>query len=94
MAAPHEPSEPPSEPAGEQPALTRRERAVLLAIAAGRCQISAGAGASLVIDGLACCDQLVGPRLIRAGLIEPVGRGAKPAVAELTATGKAALSAA
>lgn len=40
--------------------LSHRDRAVLRAVAAGRCQISAGTGAPLAIDGIGCCDQLIG----------------------------------
>ena len=71
--------------------LSHRDRAVLRAVAAGRCQISAGAGAPLVIDGICCCDQLVGPRLIKAGLIAAVPR---PGPARLTPSGRAVLEAA
>jgi len=71
--------------------LSHRDRAVLRAVAAGRCQLAAGAGAPLVIDGVGCSDQLVGPRLIKAGLIAAVRR---PGPASLTASGRAVLDAA
>ena len=71
--------------------LSHRDRAVLRAVAAGRCQISAGAGASLIIDGIRCCDQLVGPRLIKAGLIAAVARRGP---ARLTDSGRGVLDAA
>lgn len=76
------------------PVLSHRDRAVLRAVAAGRCEISGGVGAWLAVDGLACCDQLVGPRLIRAGLIEAVATGTASAPARLTASGLASLEAA
>ena len=72
--------------------LSHRDRAILRAVAAGRCELSAAAGASLVIDGVRCCDQLVGPRLARAGLI--AAAGARPGPARLTASGWALLRAA
>jgi hypothetical protein len=72
-------------------ALSYRDRAVLRAIAAGRCVISDMAGVSLVIDGMGCCDQLVGPRLARAGLI---AAGSRPGPARLTPSGQAVLAAA
>ena len=72
--------------------LSHRDRAVLRAVAAGRCVISGDAGASLAIDGVCCCDQLVGPRLTRAGLIAAAGSGSGPA--RLTASGRALLEAA
>jgi hypothetical protein len=68
--------------------LSYRDRAVLRAVAAGRCTISAPDDA-LAIDGLGCCDQFVGPRLRRAGLID-AGAG----LACLTPSGRAVLEAA
>jgi hypothetical protein len=49
--------------------LSNRDRAVLRAIAEGRCQLAGGRGTSLVIDGRYCCDQFVGTRLANAGLV-------------------------
>jgi hypothetical protein len=49
--------------------LSRRDVAVLRAVAAGRCAMSAVSGGSLTVDGLCCCDQFVGLRLASAGLI-------------------------
>lgn len=69
--------------------LTNRDRAVLRAVAAGRCAISAGA---LVVDGLCCSDQFVGPRLKRAGLITSTPGPTGPAY--LTPAGQSALAAA
>jgi hypothetical protein len=66
-------------------ALSPRDRAVLRAVAAGRCTISTG---TLVVDGLCFCDQFVGPRLTQAGLI---ATGTGPAT--LTTRGKALLAA-
>jgi hypothetical protein len=71
--------------------LSHRDRAVLHAVAAGRWQISAGPGTPLIIDGIGCCDQLVGPRLIKAGLIAAVAR---PGPARLTSFGRGLLEAA
>jgi hypothetical protein len=72
--------------------LSHRDRAVLRAVAAGRCQVSADVGVQLVIDGVCCCDQLIGARLSEAGLIAI--EGARPAPARLTPTGRALLEAA
>jgi hypothetical protein len=72
--------------------LTHRDRAILRAVAAGRCQISGGACASLTVDGLSCCDQFVGARLTGAGLI--AAPGSRPEPARLTETGRALLAAA
>lgn len=72
--------------------LSHRDRSVLLAVDAGRCQVTGRSVATLLIDGVGCCDQFVGPRLVRAGLIEPPGPD--PAPARLTATGHALLAAA
>jgi hypothetical protein len=73
-------------------ALSHRDRAVLRAIAAGRGEISDLTAVSLVIDGMSCCDQLVGPRLAQAGLI--AASGARPGPARLTPSGQALLQAA
>ncbi|MEU7480639.1 hypothetical protein AB0A63_32000 [Lentzea sp. NPDC042327] len=65
--------------------LTHRDRAVLRAVAAGRCQLS---GTALLVDGLGCTDQFIGTRLTTAGLIS-----ATPGPAALTTAGQAALAA-
>jgi hypothetical protein len=49
--------------------LSSRDRAILSAVAAGRCEISGDAGMPLVIDELACGDQFAAARLTRSGLI-------------------------
>jgi hypothetical protein len=67
--------------------LSYRDRAVLRAVAAGRCTVSAIGG--LAVDGLGCCDQFVGRRLAAAGLID-----ADPGPAHLTDTGRALIEAA
>jgi len=71
--------------------LSNRDRAVLRAVATGRCEISASMGDALVVDGLRVSDQFVGPRLRAAGLIatDPL-----PGPARLTASGAALLAAA
>ncbi len=69
--------------------LTHRDRAVLRAVAAGRCEIPAGSGGALIVDGLCFSDQFAGLRLSAAGLIAAgVGR------ARLTPSGQALLAAA
>jgi hypothetical protein len=70
-------------------ALSHRDRAVLRAVAAGRCEISARDGGALVIDGMGCCDQFAGFRLTQAGLI-----AAESERACLTPSGQALLEAA
>jgi hypothetical protein len=67
--------------------LTGRDRAVLRAVADGRCRISAGACPTLTIDGVCCCDQFAANRLTGAGLI---AEGDGPA--HLTDRGLAMLS--
>jgi hypothetical protein len=69
--------------------LSRRDLAVLRAVAAGRCQMSGASGGSLTVDGLCCCDQFAAPRLTGAGLI--AAAGPQPGPARLTASGRAAL---
>ncbi|CAM3393626.1 hypothetical protein KIPE111705_06210 [Kibdelosporangium persicum] len=67
--------------------ISNRDRAVLRAVAAGRCEIS---GQCLRIDGLTCCDQFAAMRLTQAGLIT----GSEREPARLTPTGQALLAAA
>ena len=68
-------------------ALSHRDRAVLRAVAAGRCRLAGLQGMALRIDGLFCADQFVGSRLAAAGLIAAAGSG----LAQLTPAGRAAL---
>jgi hypothetical protein len=66
--------------------LSRRDRAVLAAVAAGRGTVVTG---RLLIDGLPCADQFVAARLRAAGLLAAQVAGP----AQLTGTGTAALAA-
>lgn len=70
-------------------ALSHRDRAVLRAVRAGRCQVFGLAAAVLVIDGVGCSDQFAASRLVHAGLIATPGP--RPAPACLTASGLALL---
>lgn len=72
--------------------LSHRDRAVLKAIASGRCTVSGSHASNLTIDGLRCADQFVGPRLADAGLI--VTDGQRSDRARLTESGRALLMAA
>jgi hypothetical protein len=72
--------------------LSNRDRAVLRAVAAGRCQMSGGCGPTVVIDGMCYADQFAGARLTGAGLIA-VPRSAAES-ARLTPTGMAFLASA
>ena len=65
--------------------LTGRDRAVLRAVQAGRCQLGAGYVPVLRIDGFACTDSAVGYRLLAAGLIR-LGDGAGVAPGTVTLT--------
>jgi hypothetical protein len=72
--------------------LTGRDRAVLRAVAAGRCQLGPGYAPELRIDGFACADSSVGHRLLTAGLIHP-GDPAHPLnAATLTEAGRDVLA--
>jgi hypothetical protein len=66
-----------------------RDRAVLRAVAAGRCQLRAGCEPLLVVDGVACADSAVARRLIAAGLLAPPSKVVQRA--QLTDAGRAAL---
>jgi hypothetical protein len=68
--------------------LSHRDRAVLRAVAAGRCTVSRDA---LTVDGYAFADQFAGLRLIHVGLI--TSAGPMPAPARLSPTGQAVLRA-
>lgn len=51
--------------------ISGRDRAVLRAVAAGRCQLATGCEPVLFVDGLGCADSGAGYRLVTAGLILP-----------------------
>jgi hypothetical protein len=77
-------------PAGTS-TLTGRDRAVLRAVAAGRCQLGAGYQPVLLVDGLVCADFAAGQRLVTAGLIHPSDPARPLGPATLTSAGRAAL---
>ena len=66
--------------------LSRRDHAVLAAVAAGRGTVTAG---RLLIDGLPCADQFVAARLRAAGLLSTQVAGP----ARLTGSGVEAVAA-
>lgn len=68
-----------------------RDRAVLRAVAAGRCQLETGCEPVLLVDGLVCADFSTGTRLVSAGLVEPPDPQRILAPARLTASGSSAL---
>lgn len=69
-------------------ALSGRDRALLRAVAAGRCLLDADCEPVLMVDGLACADSAAARRLIDAGLLEPPARPHVLSVAVLTAAGR------
>jgi hypothetical protein len=71
--------------------LSHRDRAILRAVAAGRCRASLDSPQTLLVDGLCLADQFTGPRLAQAGLIV-TPTATQPVV--LTDSGRAALEAA
>jgi hypothetical protein len=90
QASDAEPSGSPQEAAAPCAAeVCGRDRAVLRAVAAGRCHLRAGCEPQLVVDGLSCADSAAARRLIAAGLLAPPTAGVAPA--RLTAAGRAAL---
>jgi hypothetical protein len=72
--------------------LSGRDRAVLRAVAAGRCNLGAGWQPVLLVDGLVCADSGAGRRLVAAGLINPPDPARPLGPASLTALGRAALA--
>ena len=75
--------------------LTRRDRAILRAVAGGRAELVFGSEPDLIIDGRCCCDQAAAHRLAHAGLIAPLTAAivGERVPAGLTAAGSARLSA-
>jgi hypothetical protein len=71
--------------------LSGRDRAVLRAVAAGRCQLGAGCQPVLLVDGLVCADSSVGQRLVAGGLIWPPDPARPLGPARLTLAGRLAL---
>lgn len=73
-------------------ALTRRDQALLAAVAAGRCHLTPGPLASLLVDRRVACDQLAAQRLLAEGLIKSGSprKGGLTGV-DLTPAGEAAL---
>jgi hypothetical protein len=73
--------------------LTGRDRALLRAVAAGRCDIAPTGIPDLRVDGRWFCDQPRAHALLEAGLLARAGSGARgtPATALLTGAGRAAL---
>jgi hypothetical protein len=73
---------------GTESGVCGRDRAVLRAVANGRCELRAGCEPVLIIDGLSCADSATVHRLIGAGLIVPPNG---PAIdrARLTPAGRA-----
>jgi hypothetical protein len=75
--------------------LSRRDRAILRAVADGGAELVFGAEPDLIIDGRCCCDQTAAHRLARAGLIAPLSSATigERVPACLTPAGTARLSA-
>ena len=65
--------------------VSARDRAILTAVAAGRCAI---VGADLRVDGRGCCDQFAAARMRSAGWIRRVESSGR---AELTPEGHGVL---
>jgi hypothetical protein len=72
--------------------LNGRDRAVLRAVAAGRCRLGAGWQPVLLVDGLVCADSGAGRRLVAAGLIDPPDPARPLGPASVTALGRRVLA--
>jgi hypothetical protein len=70
--------------------LSRRDRAILRAVAGGRAELLVGVEPDLYLDGRCCADQVAARRLARAGLIAAAtpGRTAQRVAARLTSAGR------
>ncbi|HLU57703.1 MAG TPA: hypothetical protein VKZ81_19790 [Pseudonocardia sp.] len=71
------------------PTLTARDRALLRAVAAGRCDFTPTRVPDLRVDGRWFCDQARAHALLAAGLL--ARSGGSPTTATLTGAGRAAL---
>jgi len=80
-------------PGAETSTLNGRDRAVLRAVAAGRCRLGPGWQPVLLVDGLVCTDSAAGRRLVSAGLIHPPDPARPLVPATLTPAGRLALAA-
>ena len=72
--------------------LSGRDRALLRAVAAGRCRLGGGWQPVLMVDGLACADSAAGHRLVTAGLIHPPDPDRPLGPANITSLGWRALA--
>jgi hypothetical protein len=72
--------------------LSRRDLALLHAVADRRCEIQHGRESVLFVDGRVCCDAEVGRRLIDSGLLAQTGLGMGRWPARLSEAGKAKLA--
>ena len=75
--------------------LSRRELAMLHAIAAGRAETTTSCEPDLFVDGLACCDQIAAHHLAHDGLMRAAGpaKEGQRVPAELTTPGHVVLAA-
>ncbi len=71
--------------------VSSRDRAVLRAVAVGRCQLGAGCEPVLLVDGLVCTDSSAGRRLVAAGFIAAPDRSRPLGPAVITAAGLSAV---
>jgi hypothetical protein len=72
--------------------LSGRDRSLLRAVAAGRCNLGSGWQPVLLVDGLVCADSAAGRRLVAAGLIDPPDPNRPLGPAGITALGWRALA--
>jgi hypothetical protein len=74
--------------------LSRRELAMLRAVAAGRAETICSCEPDLFVDGLACCDQTAAHHLAHAGLVRAstLAELGQRVPAELTGPGRAVLA--
>ena len=73
--------------------ISRRDRAILRAVAAGGAELVLGAEPDLLLDGRYCCDQSAAHHLVRTGLIAAttLGMVGRRVAAGLTPAGHQAL---
>lgn len=69
-----------------------RDRALLRAVSAGRCEFRGGCGPVLLVDGLVCADWSAARRLVDAGLVVAPDPSVALSTVSLTPAGTAVLA--
>lgn len=77
----------------ETSTVSGRDRALLRAVADGRCELGTGCEPVLLVDGMLCADTAAAHRLVSAGLLVAPDPSRPVVPAVLTSAGRALLAA-